>query len=131
MYAVTGEPFPFEGWISITINLPGNEDANLPISAPFLISRLNMERPLLGFNVLEQLIEGQPEQLAPTMAKLLCDAISVSSEKAKTIVSYIQTTRLTMQHGRLRTGATDMVISSGQVVWVRCRVLPTISTSDN
>lgn len=89
-----------------------------------------MERPLIGFNMLEQLIEGQPEQLAPTLAKLLCNAIFASSENAKTIVSYIQTARLSMQQGRLRTGATDMVISAGQVAWVRCRVMPTTNTSD-
>lgn len=63
MYPVNGHPLPFDGRVAITGNLPGNEDPNLSISVPFLVSSFTLERPLLGFNVLEKVIQGQPESL--------------------------------------------------------------------
>lgn len=112
VYAVNGELIPFDGWVAIMTNLPGNEDPSLAISVPFLVSSLTMERPLIGFNVLEQIVEGQPEQLIPTLTKLLCNAIRVPSEKAEAIVSFIQTAEPSMPQGRLRTGARGEVSGS-------------------
>lgn len=57
--AVNGDIIPFDGWTVITVNLPGNDDPNMSIPVPFLVSRLQIERPLLGFNVIEELIQGQ------------------------------------------------------------------------
>lgn len=130
VYAVNGELIPFDGWVPIMTNLPGNEDPSLSVSVPFLVSSLTMERPLIGFNVLEQLIEGQPERIMPTLTKLLCDAICVAGEKAEAIVSFIQTAEPKMPQGRLRTGVKDIVIPAGQVAWVRCRVPPNMNPSD-
>ncbi|KAJ3606050.1 hypothetical protein NHX12_028093 [Muraenolepis orangiensis] len=86
VYAVNGELIPFDGWVAIMTNLPGNR-----VFPSFLVTSLAMERPLVGFNVLEEIIQGQPERLICTLVKLLCDAISVPVEKAKAIVSFIQT----------------------------------------
>lgn len=57
--AVNGDIIPFDGWTVITVNLPGNDDPNMSIPVPFLVSHLQIERPLLGFNVIEELIQGQ------------------------------------------------------------------------
>lgn len=51
VYAVNGGLIPFDGWVIITLNLPGNEDPDLSVSVPFLVSSLPLEMPLLGFNV--------------------------------------------------------------------------------
>lgn len=66
--AVNGETIPFDGWVPIMINLPGGEDPSLSISTPVLVSTLSMDKPLIGFNVLEQIIEGQPERLIPRVS---------------------------------------------------------------
>ena len=110
--AVNGEPLPFDGWVTITVNLPGNKVPNLFISVPFLVSSFILERPLLGFNVLEEVIQGQPEKRIPLLITLLCGAISIPAEKAKTLVNLIQTGKPKVQHGHLRTGRQDMVIRS-------------------
>lgn len=61
-----------------------------------------MEKPLVGFNVLEHLIEGQPERLIPTLTTLLRNAICVSANKAEAIVSFIQTSEPKMPPEHLR-----------------------------
>lgn len=127
VYAANGEPIPFDCWVPVKINLPGSEDHSLSISVPVLISRVHMDKPLLGFNVLEQIIGGQPEQLIPTLVILLRNAISIPSEKAKAMVSFIQAGESSMPQGRLRTGERDVVIPAGHVAWVRCRVPSTMN----
>ncbi|KAI3375565.1 hypothetical protein L3Q82_003895 [Scortum barcoo] len=123
--------FPFEPASGAQVSIISRawKDRHLPDLEIRPIS-LTMDRPLVGFNVLEQLIEGQPQSLAPTLTKLLHNAISVPNEKAETIVSFIQTTELSVSPGRLRTGIKDMVIPAGQVTWVKCRAPPTLHPPD-
>lgn len=63
VYAVNGDALPCDDWVALTVNLMGNVDPNLSITVPFLVSSLALERPLLGFNVLEEMIQEQPEKL--------------------------------------------------------------------
>ncbi|CAI5670877.1 unnamed protein product [Oreochromis niloticus] len=128
--AVNGETIPFDGWVPIMINLPGGEDPSLSVSTPVLVSTLSMDKPLIGFNVLEQIIEGQPERLIPTLVTLLCNAICLPPEKAEVVVSFIQTVEPNLTQGRLRTGERDAIIPAGQVTWVKCRVPSTMNPSD-
>ena len=61
---------------AITVNLPENEDPSLLINVTFLVSSLRLERPLLGFNVLQELVQGTPETQTyphdPTLWGHLC-----------------------------------------------------------
>lgn len=130
VYAVNGDILPFDGWVALTVNLLGNEDPNLSITVPFLVSSLALERPLLGFNVLEEMIQEQPEKLIPALIVLLCNAMVIPTEKAELLVSFIQADKPSVQCGRLRTGRQDTVIPAGQVIWVKCQVPPNMDSSD-
>lgn len=91
IYAVNGDVLPFDGWVALTVNLMGNEDPSLSIAVPFLLTSLVLERPLLGFNVLEEMIQEQPEKLIPTLIGLLSNAMVIPAEKAELLVNFIQT----------------------------------------
>ncbi|KAJ8007710.1 hypothetical protein DPEC_G00096990 [Dallia pectoralis] len=130
VYAVNGDVLPFDGWVALTVNLMGNEDPSLSITVPFLVSSLALERPLLGFNVLEEMIQEQPEKLISTLVVLLCKALCIPAEKAELMVNFIQTSKPLVECGRLRTGRQDILIPAGQVAWVKCQVPPHMSTSD-
>lgn len=130
VYAVNGGLIPFDGWVIITLNLPGNEDPDLSVSVPFLVSSLPLEMPLLGFNVVEVVIQGKPERLASTLSRLLGGAMSIPDDTAKTIVHFVQTKKPVSAQGRLRTGPRDKVIPAGSVTWVKCRVPPQFDSGD-
>lgn len=130
VYAVNGEVLPFDGWVVLKVNLKGNENPNLSITVPFLVSSIVLERPLLGFNVLEVMIQEQPEKLIPTLTSLLCNAMVIPTEKAELLVNFFQTDRRPVQHGCLRTGKQSTVIPAGQVAWVKCQVPPHLELSD-
>lgn len=129
VYAINGDQIPFVGWAVITVNLQGNNNPDLSINVPFLVSQIPIERPLLGFNVVEELIQGQPEGLVPTLVSLLSSTIAVSSEEAKNLVSFVQTPEQCAQWGRLRVNRDSVLIPAGQVAWVKCRVSPKMDQS--
>ena len=130
VHAVNGDILPFDGWMLITVNLCGNDHFSQPIMVPFLISSVPLEQPILGFNVLEEVVQSRPAELATALTTLLCDAISIPTEKVKALVNFIQAGRSSVHHGRLRTGAHDTVIPARQVAWVKCQVPPSIDPSD-
>lgn len=94
------------------------------------MSSLPLERPLLGFNVLEELVQVQPERFIPALITLLCVASSVPIDKAKTTVSCMQTIKPNVQQGRLRVGQQEVVMAAGQVAWVKSRVPPCMDQSN-
>lgn len=88
--AANGEPIPYDGWVELTFNLPGNDDPNLAIRVPFLVSCVNLLRPILGFNVIQELILGR-EGGVEVVAQLLREAMQIESDKAEAIVNFVQT----------------------------------------
>ncbi len=128
--AVNGDPIPFDGWTVLTVNLQGNEDPSLSINVTFLVSKMSIKRPLLGFNVIEELIQRQPEQLMQTLTALLAGAIDVPNEKAQTLIEVIRTTE-EVECGRLKVSQRRVIIPAGQVAWVQCRITPNLAQSDS
>lgn len=88
--AANGEPIPYDGWMDLTFNLPGNDDPNLAIRVPFLVSCVNLPRPILGVNLIHELILGQ-EGGVEVVAQLLREAMQIESNRAEAIVNYVQT----------------------------------------
>ena len=75
--AVNGEPIPYDGWVELTFNLPGNHDPNFAIRVPFLVSCVSLVRPILRYNVIQELILGQESgiEVVAIIAKLLREAM--------------------------------------------------------
>lgn len=129
--AVNGECLPFDGWVILTVNLPDNDDPELSMNVPFLVSSVPLDTPLIGFNVVEVLIQGSPEQAASNLAKLLGGALSIPVDDAQGIVHFIQTRKETTAQGRLRMGYKDTIVPAGSTTWVRCKVPPQLDPSES
>ncbi|KAL6468412.1 hypothetical protein MHYP_G00240890 [Metynnis hypsauchen] len=130
--AVNGETVPFDGWVEVTVNLPGNSDPDLSIQVPFLVGSMPLERPILGFNVIEQLIKGQQSgtKTLATIANLLRGAMEIEDDKANAIVNFIQTKRADrVDQALVKVGHQDIVIRAGQVAHVRCKLPDTLQSS--
>ena len=90
---INGEALPYDGWVGVMVSLPGNSDPDLAIQVPFLVSSVSMERPLIGFNVIEQLILGPKEgdDILPAIASLLGGALNMQEGKVTALVNFVQT----------------------------------------
>lgn len=122
--AANGEPIPYDGWVELTFNLPGNEDPNLAIRVPFLVSCVSLTRPILGFNVIQELILDRESgvEVVAIIAQLLRNAMQIGGEQAEAIVNAVQTQEHTHDDALVRVGRRDFVVHPGRVVRVRCRV---------
>lgn len=77
--AITGDEVPYDGWVEVVVNLHGNDDPDLSINVPFLVSRLKLDRPVIGVNVIQVLIQShasRPKVLS-ILPTLLAGAMDV------------------------------------------------------
>lgn len=132
---VNGQPLPYDGWVGVMVSLPENSDPNLTVQVPFLVSSVPMDCPLIGFNVIEQLILGPnaSTNLIPTIVSLLRSAMNLQDDTATALVNFIQT-KLTsdnvVSQSVLKVGLYDVVIPAGQVKYVKCKVSSTVDMSN-
>ena len=134
VFAVTGHAVPYSRWVELTVNLAGNDDPNLTIQVPFLVSQLQLPQPLLGSNILEEIIrrkESSGEVIA-TVISLLRSAFGIEEEQVEAIVSFIQAPpRMYCDPVTVRVGKGHAIIPPGRTVQVWCRVPPNFEASDS
>lgn len=112
LYAANGEPLPYDGWVELMVNLIGNDDPNLTIQVPFLVSQVPFPQPLLGSNVLREMIKGQGSSadIPDTVISLLRTALGVEGEQAKALVNFIQVEKTQNYNmATVRVGREDVV----------------------
>ncbi len=85
----------------------------------------------MPLNVLEEMIQEQPEKLIPVLTVLLCNTVSIPAEKAELHVHFIQTNKPSVQCGHLWTDRQGTVIPAGQVARVMCQILPHVDLFDS
>ncbi len=133
VYAVTGHAVPYTGWVELTVNLAGNEDPNLTIQAPFLVSPLPLPQPLLGANVLQEIVrrkESSGDAVA-TVVSLLRSAFGIEEEQVEAIVNFIQVPpRTYCDPVTIRVGQDHTIIPPGRTAYVWCRVPPNFDVSN-
>lgn len=116
---------PYDGWVEVVVNLQGNDDPDLSIRVPFLVSRLELDRPLIGFNVIQVLIrnnESQPK-LMSILSALLAGAMEIDDASVEAIVNLIQTQKVPKEvHAAAKVGFKEVTISAGHVAHIKCRV---------
>lgn len=133
VYAVTGHAVPYTGWVELTVNLAGNEDPNLTIQAPFLVSPLPLPQPLLGANVLQEIVrrkESSGDAVA-TVVSFLRSAFGIEEEQVEAIVNFIQVPpRTYCDPVTIRVGQDHTIIPPGRTAYVWCRVPPNFDVSN-
>ena len=54
--AANGTEMPYEGWIEVSFKLMTSDDKH-GMSVPFLISTEAMDHPIIGYNVIEEIVK--------------------------------------------------------------------------
>ncbi len=118
--AFNGDPLPFKGWLELTVNLPGNDDPSLAIQVPFLVGKMPLELPLLGFNVVDELIRGKRDTVRGlcAFAELLKMALDIKGDQAHAIVSFIQEQPCVNTGAVITVGPRDVVVPTSRVIYV-------------
>ncbi|RXN09433.1 Retrovirus-related Pol poly from transposon [Labeo rohita] len=132
VFAINGEVIPFSGWVEATVSLPGHNGNRYSIQVPFLVSQLQLERPLLGFNVISELITGPSDRegILTTLHSLMSRTGNTQDDLREVSVGFIRADKVNADTARVRVGPRDVIIQPGQVANVICKVPPNFNNSD-
>ena len=57
LIGANGGPIPFEGWVEVQFQLASSNQPSNPLSVPLLVARDELEFPIIGYNVIEEVIK--------------------------------------------------------------------------
>ncbi len=99
VFAINGEIIPFSGWVEATLSLPGHDGTRYSVQVPFLVSQLQLERPLLGFNVISELITGprDREGILTTLHSLKSSTRNTQDDLVEVSLGFIHADKVYMQ----------------------------------
>ena len=124
--AANGTDVPFDGWIDVTLEVVSVNHRSVAVQVPMLVGQSCVSFPLLGSNVIVEIIKGSEQTDGMDISILLKEALNVSENTAKAIVSILSATVSDEEEAapqyEVRVGKKGLTIPAGQVGEVRCRV---------
>ncbi|KAI3351083.1 hypothetical protein L3Q82_005600 [Scortum barcoo] len=85
--------------------------------------QVDLLRPLLGFNVIQEIILGQGDgmEALPAICSLLKGAMQIETEKAEAVINFIQAERKTnsSEQTSVKVGHRDIVVCPGQIAHLK------------
>ncbi|XP_070410184.1 uncharacterized protein [Nothobranchius furzeri] len=122
--AVNGSEVHFQGWVEVSLSLcdpKGKTSAQDEVLVPILISRDVMQKPIIGFNAIEELIKRDTTQSSESVS-LLRNSLRVGSGKAGALLNLIHTSSSETVTYPIRSGRTAIVVPSGQMHGISCSI---------
>lgn len=118
----------FMGWIPVEFKLTWSETSSASLLVPVLVSSdPNVaEVPIIGFNVIEEVINEQLKQqqgftASDCATEVVSGAFDIDSCAAKTFIQLMHTHQATSEGTIVKTGKSKVVLHPGEVTTVRCR----------
>lgn len=122
--AVNGSEVPFQGWVEVSLSLcdpRGKAVAQNEVRVPILVSHDVVQKPIVGFNAIEELIEKDTTQSSESLS-LLRNSLRVGSNKAEALLNLIHTTSSEIVTYPVRSGRKAIVVPSGEMHGVSCSI---------
>lgn len=123
--AANGTTIPYEGWTELKFRLL-KSDHHQVLTVPFLVTRAELDAPLVGYNVIEELVKGEVTN-PPTegskdllLQSILCSFEDISGSGAEALINFIQTTD-DSELCSIKSSKRDVLIPKGGAVDVTCR----------
>ena len=117
--AANGSVIPYIGWIEVTFDL--DAEGSEAINVPFLVTTEELGEPIVGFNVIREMVRNSDNLpgIASALGTTLCD----SSHSASELVSLLQAD-IPDDLGPVRVGRQPEKLLSGQTTSLAIRVRP-------
>lgn len=123
--AANGTTVPFDGWIEVFLEILSVKHGRIAIHVPMLVSQSCGDCPLLGFNVIEELIRESSERPSSVnLNALLSEAMNVRENTVDIMVSAVKTKspEEAASYFNVKVGKKGLTIQAGQIGEVKCRV---------
>lgn len=127
--AANGTDIPYEGWMGVEFTLSKNAVSGMsdePVLVPILVATSDLERPLIGFNVIEELArtnDTSGDCIPPDhMVQRLSSALAVGRKTARAVLSVLKQQKLEPESSphTARLGRRPVTIPKNKVMEVEC-----------
>ena len=61
LIGANGGPIPLDGWVEAQFQLTSGAQSSTPLTVPLLVARNDLEYPIIGYNVIEEVIKSPDE----------------------------------------------------------------------
>ena len=123
LQAMNGTDIPYVGWIDVKFKLSSMEsDESEGIRVPMLVGQSEQEHPIIGFNVIEEVLKEHDQTPRLVIHEKMQQAFpSLDKAKVKPLVNFIQTRKQEADAETARVGKHDVTIPKGGTTKVMCR----------
>ena len=113
---VSGSSIPYEGYVELPFNVNGND-----IKVPFLVTKENIQNPIIGFNVISLLSSnGENKNKISTMKALLSDDLDEASIVA--LIEVIETANDVQSLSSVNIPREGVLLKAGEMKNMRCKI---------
>ena len=118
--AANGTTIPYKGWIDLTFRLSSPESE---LSVPFLVTEEILETPLVGYNVIEEILQEKNgnESLQRQVADVNSEFTDLNLQDSKVLVNFIQEIK-EAELCTVKTTKGNVTIPKGEAMKIPCRV---------
>ena len=123
--AANGTEIPYEGWIEVSFKLATSDDKH-GMSVPFLVSKDTVDHPIVGYNVVEEIVKHPVSGSSNNHEQTLVNALSTSlpnakQENVKALIGLIRT-NISNELCRVKVTKKDVVVPKNETIIVSCSV---------
>lgn len=125
--AANGTSIPYEGWMEAEFTLSKNAVAGMseqPVRVPILVASGDIECPIIGFNVIEELAlrnDSREDSIPPAhMVKNLCSALEVGHKTARAVLTVLKKQKPDIQPHIAKVGRNPATIPQNTAITVHC-----------
>lgn len=122
--AVNQTDIPFQGWVEVKFQLEPSQAPQFTLQVPMLVTdeKGAAEEPIIGYNVIEQLLKSGVDHPQEVITQAVSTAFSFDCKKTEMLVRMIKANDPECSDGMVRMGRQKEVIPAGQVRSVKCSV---------
>lgn len=122
--AVNQTDIPFRGWVEVKFQLEPSQAPQFTLQVPILVTdeKGAAEEPIIGYNVIEQLLKSGVDHPQEVITQAVSTAFSFDCKKTEMFVKVIKASDPECSDGVVRMGRQKEVIPAGQVRGVKCSV---------
>ncbi|KAL9983137.1 hypothetical protein ACROYT_G005269 [Oculina patagonica] len=119
LQAANGTDIPYCGWVEIVVRLTNENEAE--ITVPFLVTKENIEQPIIGFNVIELMVKNTGANDGDKLLGRMTESFRLSKGgDMQALISLIRTTN-SDDFCVVKSTKKAHVLPAGQTVHLPCR----------
>ena len=115
---MNGTDIPFDGWIQVRFKLAGDDTTVDELTVPVLVGRKEQEYPIVGFNVIEEILSQRSENPEAGSNIIQQSFPSVHHTQVGALVNLIQSRSQDAGTSAVKVGKRDAMLSKGEATKV-------------